>query len=162
MAVAAWVASVPGEIAREGSGQIAIDHLLEPPLTLAVAAALRCLSQALAAVRTPVPAADGLVAVPLPWSNHLVTECPTLADVLAEPWTYGPGCEVPGVYAQTSTGWLDADEAGGTHLAFARRTSLAPPHAGRLRAGRGYRPPTVRASASLALGAGARPARHPR
>lgn len=82
-AVAAWVASVAAEMAREGFAQIDIDHLLEPPPTLAVAASLRCLSEALAAARTTVPAVEGLVAVPLPWSDHLETECPSLADVLA-------------------------------------------------------------------------------
>jgi hypothetical protein len=111
--VAAWVRSAQPEILHDGFAQIDIDSLLDDPPALAVAAALRYLTAAVAAVRATMHDVWGLVVVPLPNSEHVETDCPPLHELLAEPWAYGPGLSVPGLYLMSDPailGWENVEE----------------------------------------------------
>lgn len=106
IAVTAWLSrwALP-ELTADGFAQIDLDELLEDPPVQAVRTGLRCLQIAVAEARRTHADVDGILAIPLPCSDLLVKDAPEFEEVLAEPWTYGPGREVPGLYLVRGTLW---------------------------------------------------------
>lgn len=101
----AWAAEAASELESTGFAQVDLDHLLPDPPVLAVQAALECLQAAVATARRVDSDVDGMLAVPLPVSSSIMHDSPSLADVLTQPWEYGPGHQVPGLYLLPSAQW---------------------------------------------------------
>jgi hypothetical protein len=95
-AVTAWLAkSVPAELDTAGFARIDIDALLEVPPPLAVETGLVCLELATILARQDSPDVDGSLTIPLPASDTMAQDSPTIQELLAQVWEYGPGRDVP-------------------------------------------------------------------
>jgi hypothetical protein len=104
-AVTAWVNDTRGELRATGLTQIDLDALLDAPPALAVQAALACLQLAVRQARKTDADVDGILTVPLQGSATLTHDSPTVSEVLAQSWEYGPGRQVPGLYLVKSPVW---------------------------------------------------------
>lgn len=105
-AVNAWLSkwALP-ELTADGYAQIDLDELFDDPPAQAVSIGLQCLQIAVAEARRTRGEVDGILTVPLPWSDSFVQDSPEFGEVLAEPWTFGPGREVPGLYLVRGSIW---------------------------------------------------------
>lgn len=98
-AVDAWVAHALRDLTESLFAQIDIDELLDPPPKFGAKVALECLQFMVGRARKTMPDVHGLLVIPLPHAGLVMqTDASSLGDVLASPWTYGPGLEVPGLY----------------------------------------------------------------
>lgn len=97
-AVETWADRALHELTTADFAQVDLDDLLREPPALAVEAAMNLLQWAVAKARRVDPDVDGIVTIPLPWSVSLSHDSPSLADLVAQPWEYGPGLHVPGLY----------------------------------------------------------------
>jgi hypothetical protein len=104
-AAEAWADEAAQALKTLGFAQIDLDDLLGEPPSLAVEAALECLQLAVGRARLTNPDLDGIVTVPLPWWDSLTQESPSMLDVLAQAWDYGPGREVVGLYLADPSTW---------------------------------------------------------
>lgn len=87
--------------------QIDLDDLLQDEPPLAVRAGIDCLQRAAAAARRVNVNVDGILTIPLQESTSLSLESPSLDELLTEPWRYGPGCSVPGLYLARPVEWAE-------------------------------------------------------
>jgi len=110
-----WASYGCRELTESGWTQVDLDDLLDPPPSKAAEVAVQCLIFAVRNARPAFPEVDGLLHVPLPYSNdeQVPLDHPTLAEVLRLEWDYGPGLVVPGIHllrrSVTST-YESADE----------------------------------------------------
>lgn len=65
---------------------------------MAVAVALECLKFCVTATQRFKPRVDVIVAIPLPSADTMLVSHPELETIIDQPWTFGPGREVPGLY----------------------------------------------------------------
>ncbi|MCW2784991.1 MAG: hypothetical protein JWP74_1508 [Marmoricola sp.] len=104
-AVAFWMRSARPELAEHGYARIDIDNLFADPPEDAARCALSCLALAVADIRRTSAAADGMLVLPLPWTETLRLDAPTLNELFDQAWVYGPGLEVPGLYLVNRSVW---------------------------------------------------------
>lgn len=109
-AVRYWFQRDDPEVARTGWAQIDLDEMFDEPPVLALQTALACIDLAVAQVRQSQPDVDGLVTVPLEPSDDLTTQTPELTELIDQPWTYGPGLSVPGLYLLQPSIWREYEE----------------------------------------------------
>jgi len=119
-----WGRSGAAELRDQGWAQIDVDALTDEPPAPAVAWALEAAQAALGVARAQHPLAVGLVTVPLGASKLCVTESPSVDELLATTWTYGPGLEVPGVYVLQPE-LLDPREQGDVRLPLETSAALS-------------------------------------
>lgn len=100
-----WVDTALIELRDTGMAQIDLDDLLHDEPPLAVQGGLDCLQHAITAARRVNPNVDGILTIPLQESFTLSLESPTLDELLTEPWEYGPGRSVPGLYLARPVEW---------------------------------------------------------
>lgn len=93
------------EIEESGFAQIDLDDLLSAEPPEAVKAALVCMNLAANDARENGRIVEGLVVVPLEPSRQMAEGTPRLADVVSQPWTYGAGRSVPGIYLLDPAAW---------------------------------------------------------
>ena len=95
-AVTAWLATGTfAELTTAGMAQIDLDDLFVEPPPLAVRTGLLGAELAVILARHEVPGIDGLLTIPLPGSETLTEDSPTVEDMLAHVWEYGPGVRAP-------------------------------------------------------------------
>lgn len=139
--VTSWVATALVELAESGYAQIDIDNLLEPLPRFGAQSALDCLPLAVNTARRTFPQLGGILAIPLKYEEpplDLTREIPDLSDVLAEPTTYAPGYEVPGIYLVQP--WLlNSAPEGERHTYSLRSERLPDGYVGYYEAGRSAR-----------------------
>lgn len=106
LAVDNWLSSwAIQELATSELAQIDIDELFNEPPEFAVRVGLECLQLALAQAHQTDTDLEGLLTIPLAWSEALDTALPSLSSIFAERWTYGPGLEVVGLYLVRPRVW---------------------------------------------------------
>ena len=110
-AVTAWLATgTVAELTTTGFAQIDLDDLFVESPPHAVRTGLLCAEVALILARHEVPGIDGLLTIPLPGSSALTQDSPTLDDMLAHVWEYGPGAPVPVVHLLEPHHWRVYEE----------------------------------------------------
>ena len=110
-AVTAWLAAGTFvELTTAGFARIDLDDLFVEPPPLAVRTGLLGAELAVILARHEVPGIDGLLTIPLPGSEALTRDSPTVPDMLAHVWEYGPGAPVPGVYLVEPHHWRVYEE----------------------------------------------------
>lgn len=103
-AVDGWVTSSLADVAEHGFAQIDLDDLLdrEPPSGAKVG--FECL-QRIMRVLPDGSDLDGLLTLPLDFSERMDDLLPSLDDLLEQGWSYGRGQSVPGLYMLDPLHW---------------------------------------------------------
>jgi hypothetical protein len=105
-AVTAWLANnASAQLHSSGFARIDLDELLGESPPLAATTGLLCVELAVILARQEGPNLDGLMTIPLPGSESLMQDSPTVDEVLAEVWEYGPGRQVPSLYLTEPYHW---------------------------------------------------------